>query len=826
MPRFDVMMVKSFGKLFAISAFFWAAASSDAAAGELNPTIHPVGHFLEGLPTSGQSQAVYHHDASHPLNRLHRLLFIDQLVPEEIQSQLPAEMESAGVAQRDFYQGKWYFGKRNGEDHDLKFFGGDVRVSPVRKFSAEERKELRKLLTDLSSPEQRTKQLTSPLQQLLVQWDVMSVWWQLEKLKYDDPELLTEMAIAIRSLALTRDAIEQLSSGFDQLRSQFPDSNNSTTSRPFLPADFDPTTGSTESAWAEIGRKSSALFQADRSLHASRVFLNFGGQSATKRLLSTIQKDDVSFELPSKLQTALVQSLVVVDEELNPVATPVIDEIRIRISVPPFELSGENTSSSRDGSSHWIYYRTRAGSVLNPEQVFRFVPDSAQSLFLEYGSMKHATYGAQCALCHRLTNAGGQTPFGIRSLSKHANAHLATVDERMQLAESEMTKVVERLKSRLNSTTTVKISARRKPRPERSEQEFAELADKLRAVYSQPPESWPAPTVDNGVQWREIGSLPDVQHPEDNPHSDAKEQLGKALFFDPRLSGSGQIACASCHDPDLAWGDGRTTSFGHARKMLARNAPSIRYVAFQETFFWDGRTKKLEDQAIAVFLNPDEMHSTSEHVVEAVAGCDPYREMMCEAFGDEKITLERIAQAIACFERTIIHGRTRFDAFLQGKTNALSDSAIRGMDLFRRDARCMNCHHGPLLSDGKFHEVGLSYYGRKYQDLGRYANTGEAVDVGKFRTPTLRDVTATTPLMHNGLFELPGVLNMYNAGMPTIKRKEEQVDDKLFPTKSPLLKPLGLNRQDLADLAAFLSSLEEAKLRVRPPELPGLHPSP
>ena len=156
----------------------------------------------------------------------------------------------------------------------------------------------------------------------------------------------------------------------------------------------------------------------------------------------------------------------------------------------------------------------------------------------------------------------------------------------------------------------------------------------------------------------------------------------------------------------------------------------------------------------------------------------------------------------------------------------MSDAAIRGMDLFRRDARCMNCHHGPLFSDGQFHDVGLSYYGRKYEDLGRYNVTGDPADVGRFRTPTLRDVTATGPLMHNGLFQLPGVLNMYNAGMPTLKRKEHQQDDELFPTKSPHLKPLGLNKQDLSDLAAFLSTLEEPKLRVRPPELPGLHPAP
>ena len=379
------------------------------------------------------------------------------------------------------------------------------------------------------------------------------------------------------------------------------------------------------------------------------------------------------------------------------------------------------------------------------------------------------------------------------------------------------------------SSATAQVAspaARPKVRPEQPELARQARAEGLRTVYGQPADTWPAPHVDQGVAWKEIGLLPEVVHPKANPHNQAKEDLGKALFFDPRLSGSGQIACASCHDPDLAWTDGRTTSFGHARKMLARNAPTTRFAAHQEKFFWDGRAQSLEEQAVAVLLNPDEMHGSRDHVVQTVASINAYQKLFGEAFGDEEVTLERVGQAIACFERMTVNGRSRFDAFLKGKTDAMSDAAIRGMDLFRREAHCMNCHHGPLLSDGQFHDVGLSYYGRKYEDLGRFEITGEAEDVGRFRTPVLRDVTSTEPLMHNGLFHLRGVLNMYNAGMPTLKRKEHQQDDARFPTKSPHLKPLGLNRQDLEDLAAFLSSLEEPKLRVRPPELPGLHPAP
>ncbi|NBP52485.1 MAG: cytochrome-c peroxidase, partial [Actinobacteria bacterium] len=118
--------------------------------------------------------------------------------------------------------------------------------------------------------------------------------------------------------------------------------------------------------------------------------------------------------------------------------------------------------------------------------------------------------------------------------------------------------------------------------------------------------------------------------------------------------------------------------------------------------------------------------------------------------------------------------------------------------------------------------LGLSFYGRGSEDLGRHAVTGEVSDRGRFRTPTLRDVTHTTPLMHTGMFELPGVLNMYNAGMVTLKRQSYELADASVPVKSPLLKPLGLNRQDLADLAAFLATLEEPRQRVIPPPLPPL----
>ncbi|WP_198421840.1 cytochrome-c peroxidase [Lacipirellula parvula] len=367
---------------------------------------------------------------------------------------------------------------------------------------------------------------------------------------------------------------------------------------------------------------------------------------------------------------------------------------------------------------------------------------------------------------------------------------------------------------------------RRLPRrPERTDEERQELAAQLREIYRKTPSTWPAPAVDAGVKWQEIGLLPDVQHPEDNPLTKEKVALGKMLFFDPRVSGSGQMACASCHDPDLGWGDGRTTSFGIDRKPLDRNAPSLMNAAYHTSLFWDGRAESLEDQAKQVLLNQDEMRSAPADLSAKLGAIPGYREKFKEVFGSEEVTIERVTQALACFERTITGGRTPLDHFLKGRKSALSDEAMLGLDLFRREARCMNCHHGPLMSDGEFHEVGLSYYGRKFEDLGRYDVTGEAADVGRFRTPSLRNFKESGPYMHNGLFPTArGVLNMYNVGMPTIRRHAHQLEDPLFPKKSSLLKPLGLNNQDLSDLEAFLEAASEPYLRMRPPELPPAEP--
>jgi cytochrome c peroxidase len=341
-------------------------------------------------------------------------------------------------------------------------------------------------------------------------------------------------------------------------------------------------------------------------------------------------------------------------------------------------------------------------------------------------------------------------------------------------------------------------------------------------MYAESPEKWPAPTVDDGVAWVELGLLPEVVHPEDNPDSPEKRELGRMLFFDPRLSVTNQMACASCHDPDLGWADGRRVSFGHQRAELARNSPTIQNAGhFDGNLFWDGRSQTLEDLVIDVIENVDEMRSTREEVATKINAIDEYRQRVRDVFGDDEVTIDHIAKAVANFVRSVNGGQSRFDAFLRGRHDALSDGALRGLHLFRTAAQCMNCHHGPMLSDGLLHNTGLHAYGRPFEDLGAYWVTGDPDDVGRFKTPGLRNIARTAPYMHKGLFmDLDSVLRAYNIGMPDVRPRSGREYDPPFPEKSPLLHRLDLTDAELEDLRAFLESLSEPLRVVRPPQLP------
>ena len=395
--------------------------------------------------------------------------------------------------------------------------------------------------------------------------------------------------------------------------------------------------------------------------------------------------------------------------------------------------------------------------------------------------------------------------------------------------------------------------------PKETSLEYPQNA-KYRELYAKPVNEWAKPDIDESVllEWEEFAPLPDAEFPQDNAYSDIKAFLGLRLFNEPKLSKSGQIACQNCHHPELAFTDALRLSYGHDRQRGRRNSPNIQAAAFFDELFWDGRAKGLEAQALGPITDPVEMANTLENAENSIKNSALYYPLFVAAFADEAtqslwarhfpqlyekdekkrlrafltndisideneltklpkaeiskakalISIENIAKAIATYERsTFVPRNSRFNAFLKGDYKALSDKELWGLHLFRGKAGCMNCHYGAILSDGKFHNIGLSFFGRKLQDLGRYELTQDIEDVGKFKTPSLLGVSKSAPYMHTGTFpNLTGVLNMYNAGFPVSVPKGKE-NDPLLPKTDPLIKRLDLTREEISALEAFLRAL-------------------
>lgn len=349
----------------------------------------------------------------------------------------------------------------------------------------------------------------------------------------------------------------------------------------------------------------------------------------------------------------------------------------------------------------------------------------------------------------------------------------------------------------------------------------------LKAVYSNGDTTkWPKPNLDSLIDkstFIDIGILPKVQHPEYNPYSKEKSKLGKTLFFDPRLSVSGQIACASCHNPELAWTDNSTRSFGHDRQRGSRNSMTILNSAFAHTLFWDGRASSLEDQVRFPIGDPLEMNEKLNLAVDKIAGIEGYKPLFKAAFENDSVSLERIQLAMATFERTVNSYKTRFDKFVKGDSTKLNNQEVLGLHLFRTKARCINCHNTPYFSDNEFRNDGQTLFGTKDEDFGRYNITKNMADIGKIRTPTLREVARTGPWMHHGNFpSLLDVIEYYNLGNPSpIQRKYlGKGRDSLIPNTSPILKKLDLDKKEIQALIAFLKTLSSNKGRTLIPKLP------
>ena len=305
------------------------------------------------------------------------------------------------------------------------------------------------------------------------------------------------------------------------------------------------------------------------------------------------------------------------------------------------------------------------------------------------------------------------------------------------------------------------------------------------------------------AQYRRPSAIP---FPEDNPYSESKARLGQTLFFDPRLSGSNWISCATCHNPGFAWGDGLPRGIGHGMNALGRRTPTALNLSWAPVLFWDGRAESLEEQALGPMSAAAEMNQPLpelEKELDAIAG---YKPLFQAAFGAPTITGKRVAQAIATYERTLVSREAPFDRWVNGDESALSPSARRGFALFNGRAMCSKCHGGWRFTDDGFHDIGVAS-----PDRGRGAILPDLDSVQfAFKTPTLRNIAARAPYMHDGSEgTLEQVVELYNRG-GRVRR----------PSVATEVHPLNLSAGDKADLIAFMQSLSSVDAPVDVPALP------
>jgi len=298
--------------------------------------------------------------------------------------------------------------------------------------------------------------------------------------------------------------------------------------------------------------------------------------------------------------------------------------------------------------------------------------------------------------------------------------------------------------------------------------------------------------------------------PAASPLSCAQVALGRRLFFETRLSASGETSCATCHVPARAFTDGRSIARGDRGAVGRRNSPTLLDRAYGRTQFLDGRAATLEQQALLPLTNPVELANSPDEIVARLSAEQSYRRAFARVFGSEGVSLARLASAIASFERTLVAGDSPVDrALVQGDSGALPEAALRGLRLFLGKANCVVCHEPPRFTEERFHNTGVAWKKGALQDSGRYSVTHRAEDLGAFKTPTLRNVELTAPYMHDGsLATLEDVVAFYNRG------------GNPNPNRDPLLRPLDLSAGERAEVVEFLRSLTGPQARTPPSSCP------
>ena len=300
--------------------------------------------------------------------------------------------------------------------------------------------------------------------------------------------------------------------------------------------------------------------------------------------------------------------------------------------------------------------------------------------------------------------------------------------------------------------------------------------------------------------------LPSIEWPKNNPYSGAKAELGRYLYYDKRISADETISCATCHSPQFGFTDGQPVSTGIKNQKGNRSAPTVINRALSAAQFWDGRAATLEDQAKGPIANPIEMGNSHEMAESTLRQIKGYQPLFAKAFGNEEITIDRAAMAIATFERTILSGNSPYDRFKKGDKKALSLEQARGMSVFFDKAKCDRCHENANFTLNAYANVGVGM-DKPDPDVGRFALTKDPRDWGVFKIPTLREIEHTAPYMHDGsLKTLEEVVDFYNKGGVPNKNLD------------PNIRPLHLAEQEQKDLVAFLKALSgEGWQHAQPP---------
>jgi cytochrome c peroxidase len=286
----------------------------------------------------------------------------------------------------------------------------------------------------------------------------------------------------------------------------------------------------------------------------------------------------------------------------------------------------------------------------------------------------------------------------------------------------------------------------------------------------------------------------------------AKVELGKMLFFDPRLSGSSSHSCASCHDPALSWGDGKARAISDNNSVMKLRAPTLIDIYQLQRLGWDGKFRDIEAVTFAAITSSGNMNLSEQEALARVAGIPGYVVAFKSSFPNSGISRSTVEQAIATFERTIVSGPAPFDRWIAGDIDAIGASAKRGFVLFNGKANCAACHSGWAFTDGSFHDIGTA----EGDDIGRGVlfPTSRKLRYA-FKTPTLRDVAQRAPYMHDGSVpDLQSVIALYDKG---------GVDR---PSRSELIHPLGLSEQEQLDLITFLNTLTGTPYVVSLPIMP------